>query len=561
MRASLRTILAIAGLCGLLCPAGRAQEPLGVRMHEEVSPGGEVLPEEIVPGEEPLLGEPVPAMRISMEFQDAGLKDILKAFSKQTGLNLVASPEVQDRPITLYLEDVEVMDALDQLLRVADLTSERPLGSEIYLVKPRPKEEIVLEPVGPPELAEPLTETRVYRLKYARVSTSRLARAAEALGSQTPFEAQQLTAATGAGGGTGGGGGGGSGGGFGGGGGGEKVGVDLVIQELLTPLGKVVVDPRTNSLIVTDVPENFARIEAVLNALDARTAQLLIEAEVLETTLGKVKDLGIEWAAASTEGDVASLTLGSRTTRFPFGSLDDGVAPTATPTGFGLSTLDFSTFKGVLQALEKDTDTKILASPKVLTLDNESAVIRLTSQQAVSIESLTVSESGNVIQTPERMTTGVILVVTPQVNEDGYVTMLVEPSVARVIASQVGKDIRDPRTRSARAMVRIRQGDTLVLGGLIDRSEEDIVQRVPILSGIPVLGELFKNTEKNDTATELIVFVTPRILDEPTGPQLATAAPGAQEPAAAPPLSEREQEGPRQEIIERTLNRLEESTL
>lgn len=491
---------------------------------------------------EELAGEP---MRISMDFKDADLKTVLKTFSEQTGINVIASEEVGRRTITLYLEDVTVMDALDRILSSAELVSERPAGSQIYVVKPKSVE----------GEAQVVTVTRVYRLKFARVSTSRLAKAVEALGSQTPFEAQKLTASTstgssGASGGTGGASAGGFGGGGGGAGGAAEVGIDKVIENLLTSFGKVVVDGRTNSLIVTDLPDNFARIDAVLKALDIRTAQVLVEAELLETSLSKLKDLGVEWGTGS-EGTLLTLSPATRTTRFPFSTfLGEKTGDTTKVT---LGTINTAQGQAVLDALERDTETKILARPRVLTLDNESAVIRLTNQQAVAVQTTTVATGAGITQTtPERMTTGVILVVTPQVNQDDFITMLIEPSVTKVVASLISSAIKDPKSRSVRALVRVRNGQTLVMGGLIDRSEQEVLQRVPILSGIPVLGAAFRNKEIDNTASELIVFITPRIVDESMAAQ--RSAQGAEAP-----LQAREQEPTegRQQEIEQRLNVLE----
>src|SRR3989338_2648640 len=112
-----------------------------------------------------------------MEFQDANLGDVLKTFSQQTGINVIAGSEIADRPITVYLEDVEVLDALDQILSAGDLTYARQTGSQIYIVKAKPAE------------ALPRLMTRVYRLKYARVSESILARAAASFAEKTPYEA------------------------------------------------------------------------------------------------------------------------------------------------------------------------------------------------------------------------------------------------------------------------------------------------------------------------------------------------------------------------------------
>ena len=238
--------------------------------------------------------------------------------------------------------------------------------------------------------------------------------------------------------------------------------------------------------------------------------------------------------------------------------LRDGIAPTGS-TPFNTATLSAESFKGVLQAIESDSDTKILARPKVLTLDNESAIIRLTSEEAIGFESQSQATTGTQTSTPERTTTGVVLVVTPQVNEGDYITMVVEPSVTKTVASQITPPTgqakpRDPKTRSSRTLVRIRSGDTLVVGGLIDRSEQETLTKVPILSGIPFLGEAFKNAELSDSASELIVFVTPRILEEfrpGTGP-FAKSAMGA-----------REQESPavQQQAMEHELTTLEREAL
>ncbi len=486
---------------------------------------------------------PVEPARISMDFKDADLKDVLKAFSEQSGLNVIAGQDIGTQRITVYLQDVSVIDALDQILRAGNLLYERVPGSEIYIVKAKPASTA-------PVIA---TITRVYRVKYARVSTSILAKAAKEFGSRTPFEsslADQSAQSQAQAGNT-----------------ADDVGIDTIVREVLTSQGEVVVDPRTNSVIVTDVPENFPRIEGVLAALDIRTPQILVDAEIIETTLTKLKDLGVEWGSGS-EGTLLTFTPAQRATGFPFSLTNSNQsaqemvattvsgAPAFTRNGqISLGTLNMGQLNAVLQALERDTETKILARPKVITLDNESAVIRLTSSQAVGISSTTISETGTVSQTAERVTTGVILVVTPQVNENGYITMLVEPAVTKTVPSVIASNIVDPKTRSARAMVRIRQGDTLVLGGMIDRSEQESLQKVPILSGIPFIGEMFKNDEITNSESELVVFVTPRILGE-SGPSQVAAA-------SAAPYMMREQttDDSRQEQIEKTLNQLEQPPL
>ncbi len=493
-------------------------------------------------------------MLISMEFQDAALRDVLKTFSRQTGLNVIASAEVGDQPVTVYLENVQVLDALGQILAASGLTYERPLGSDIYIVKPKPKD------------AEVLTETRVYRLKYARVSESILARAASKLITQTPFEAKldssQSVGSSSSG----------SESGTSEGGGAAQqatvvdMGIDKVIQKLLTKHGAVVVDGRTNSLIITDVPENFPRLEAAIAVLDVRTPQIMVDAEIIETSLNKIKDLGVEWGTGS-EGTLFQLTPAKRTSRFPYNWVGDrGRRANPGAASMTLGTVDTAQAVAALQALETDTDSKILARPKVLTLDNESAVIRLTSDETIGFETSSQTQTGTTGSKPERTTTGIVLVVTPQINADGFITMIVEPSVTKTVASNVSPPSgqatpRDPKTRSARALVRVRTGDTLVVGGLIDRSDQHGLRKVPILGDIPVIGQAFKDVEINDVASELIVFVTPRIIQEQAA-GLAATPPSPWQPAQAGTPSSmviREQQASPQEEIEAALNRLEQT--
>lgn len=470
-------------------------------------------------------------LRVSMEFQNAQLKDVLKAFSQQTGINVIARSEISTETITLYLEEVTVMDALDQILRVGNLTYERPVGSDIYIVKPKEdesaKEDRPVEPI-----------TRVYKLKYARVSKSILAKTAASFGATTPFEAT-LEASGG-----------------GGGGAGGDVGIDIIIGKLLTDRGAVVVDERTNSLIVTDLPENFPRLEAALAALDVRTSQIMVDAELIETSLTKAKDLGIKWGSGTT-GQLITFTPTKRQTRFPFNMFKEKIQPGSVTSGdgstpFTASTLDASSFKAVLEAVEADGDTKILARPKVLTLDNESAVVRLTTDEAIGFTTSSQATTAVSSVTPERTTTGVVLVVTPQINDNSYITMMVEPSVTKTVTSNLTPPTgqskpKDPKTRSSRTMVRIRSGDTLVVGGLIDRSEQETRTTVPVLSGIPVIGEAFKHSDVSNSSSELLVFITPRILDEPI-PQLA----GTTQTSMG--LREQEPSGVRQDVIEQALN-------
>ena len=342
------------------------------------------------------------------------------------------------------------------------------------------------------------------------------------------------------------------------------MGIDKVIEGLLTEEGSLVTDERTNSLIVTDVEENFPRIEQAIAQLDVKTAQILIEAELVEINAQKVKDLGLEWGTG-TEGTLVSLSPAKSTVAFPFSGFDNKTLGRLSPTkiasgstsGVTLGTLSTDQFDVVLKAIETDTTSKILARPKILTLDNESATIRLSSQTAIGTITTNPTQVAGTTATEsaERTETGVRLVVTPQVNEHGYVTLLIEPAVSRPVQSSFfSSKFVDPKTRSARTLVRVKDGETIVMGGLIDRQKKRALRKVPLLGDIPVLGLLFQKEDVEDDETELIVFITPRIVKDDA--HVAQAV----QPAVLEPIVEREQERPvaqRDEAIETLLNRME----
>ncbi len=504
-------------------------------------------------GEELIFDEEDTAQRISMDFREAGLRDVIKAFSAETGLNVIATNDVEDQLLTLYLEEVTVLDALDQILLAANLTYVRPPGSDIYIVRPISDEGTLI--------------TRVYRLRYARVSQSVLARSISAFSGITPFEAARATNQVT--------------------GGGETatgsqsdtLGVDLIIEQLLSDLGTLSVDERTNTLIVTDDESNFPRIESALAALDVRTPQILIETELLEIGLSGVDEKGLKYQSNVADGYTATLAGGARNSRFPFSVFNlDSASWVSSTSGspsdtalaqndgaFTSSVLSLPTMQIISQMLHTDTRTKVLARPKVLTLDNESAVIRLSTDEVVGFETETDPTTGGIASTPQRTLTGILLSVTPQVNEDDFITLLVEPSVTTADNSSLtapdGSSAKDPKTRSARSLVRIHNGDTLVIGGLIDLDETVVEQKVPFIGDLPLIGKLFSYKSVTENNNELVIFVTPRIVEENVPMDMASAG----FPVVLPPnwqretLSAREQDvdARRDNAISKTLDLLE----
>ncbi len=397
---------------------------------------------------------------ISMDFQDADLKDVLKVFSQQACLNFIASEHVKNRRVTLYLDSVSVGDALNTILSANNLTYEQEKESRIFVVKEW----------GKPEVE---TATKVFALQYARVKGSELAIGERTVGGRV-----------------------------------SEVGIKDVIEGLLTQHGRIIEDPRTNSLIVTDLPTQFVKIEETIKQLDIKLPQVMIEAEVIEASLDTIDKLGIDWGDL-TSGALFSAYGANRTDVFPFTKEDPALDVTFT-TGL----ISAENLKGTLAMLAKDTDTKILARPKILTLNNKTAEIKITADTAVSSATVQTAAEGLATQstTIERFETGVSLLVTPQINKAGEITMFIEPSVVTVKTSTLLSGVSDPQTRSARTTVTVNDGDTVIIGGLISTVDEKTSKKVPFFGDIPLLGNFFRKRDDSSKDKELIIFITPHLI-------------------------------------------------
>ncbi|QAT17169.1 type II secretory pathway component GspD/PulD (secretin) with additional STN domain [Candidatus Velamenicoccus archaeovorus] len=466
--------------------------------------------------------------RISMDFQDASLKTVLKVFSEQSGLNFIASQNVQDRTVTLYLVDVPLQEALNKIMSANNLTYELDPGSNIFVVK---------------EWGQPAVETitKIFFLKYARLKGSKLQQAIDdastagaggggTTGASTSSSSGSTT------------------------GGEEEAGtLEDSIKAVLTSNGKVVSDSRTNSLVVTDIPSQFSVIEKVVEILDTPTPQVMIEVEMLDVDKTTIDELGMDLS-----GQILSFVGSKGATKFP-GFLAQGTNPGTSAFTYG--TLSADVFTATFELLSTDTKTKFLARPRILTLSNESAEIKITTNEAIG-QNTVISSSQSTSETTleaERVETGVALKVTPQVDANtGYVTMFVQPtvSVAKTGATFAGTTYKDPETRTSIGTLRVRDGETIVVGGLIRQTEETTLKKMPFLGDIPFVGGLFRHKDKNVQDRELIVFITPHIVGYKEAVQLAK---GDITYGSRASLPFREQSSPvaRKEVVDSMLERWE----
>ena len=282
------------------------------------------------------------------------------------------------------------------------------------------------------------------------------------------------------------------------------------IEKMLTPgRGKVQSDVRTNLLIITDIPAVFAKIEEVITKLDCRTPQVMIEAKMVKTSLQNYEKLGIDWQYQSTTDrpDEHSLDFhGQFLTDIGTGS--GGV--------FKMGTLTADNYAATLEILSDRVDTDILSSPRITTLNNQEASINVGENYPFPTYERNEETGAMQITGYEERDVGIKLVVTPTVNAEGYVTMKIHPEVSASAGTVTFGDIIVPKItlEEADTTVRVKDGQTVVIAGLIKESTTKDRKKIPLLGDIPLLGLLFQRKSDTVDKTDLLIFITPTIVGE-----------------------------------------------
>jgi len=427
--------------------------------------------------------------KISMDFKDADLRSVLKIFSQQSGMNFIAASDTANTKVTLFFENVPVEEALERILDANDLIYEIQPESDIFTVKKvmRPTSQVI---------------TRVYALKHATVSKSKLLTTLDgsdsSSGNNSSSSSSSSTSGTDS---------------------KEdedevKEGVIAAIRSMLTPQGKIIEDPRTNSLIITDLPSQFPAIEKTIARLDVPVPQVLIEVEMLDISKNTSDQLGVKY------GTKVTFSGAQRDVLYPFNQnqiLRKGFE-FADPE-YRVGTVDASGLTMMLQFIKTKTDTKNLANPKILTLNNQSAEIKISTNEAVGIITSNTGGSSITEETieAERVQTGIFLTVTPQVNiETGEITMAIVPKVidAQDGGTFDGQTFKDPEERTSKTILRVKDNETIFLGGLKKNNETTTITKVPLLGDIPLIGGAFRYKDKSVEERELVIFITPKIVDD-----------------------------------------------
>ena len=299
----------------------------------------------------------------------------------------------------------------------------------------------------------------------------------------------------------------------------------------------------TNTLVITGQPDMLRSLESVIRQLDVPRAQVHIEAIIVEVFESDGVQLGVQWyseqggftqfnngttpissvagaaeAAQSTPGEPGTTVTsesGAVTVNPPGNDTKGDYTLLAQLLGtvsggmFGVMKNDWG---AIVQAVSNDTDSNILATPSITTLDNEEAYFLVGQEVPIITGSQTGSNNANPFQTVDRQEVGIKLLVTPQINEGSGVQLTIEQEVSSV-SGATGVDISINK-REIKTTVMIESGATVVLGGLIDEDVQESVQKVPLLGDIPLLGHLFKSTKNSTRKRNLMVFLRPTIITD-----------------------------------------------
>jgi general secretion pathway protein D len=274
---------------------------------------------------------------------------------------------------------------------------------------------------------------------------------------------------------------------------------------------RIIADDTTNSLVIRAAPREYQKIREALQDLDILPLQVLIEATIAEVTLNDQLRFGVEWFFQSGDFEFA----------FDPGSL----TPLAGFRGFFASGNDV---RILLQALDEVTDVNVVSSPQLMVLDNQTARIQVGDQVPITVQSATsvIDADSPIVNSIEYRDTGVILLVTPRVNASGLVIMEIQQEISNVVQapSQTVSETTSPtiNQRQINSTVAIASGETVALGGLIQDERERSQSGIPLLSRIPILGALFSTRSNAVRRTELLVLITPSVVENPARARAVT---------------------------------------
>jgi type IV pilus secretin PilQ/predicted competence protein len=398
--------------------------------------------------------------RVSLDADDASLPAVLKILAEKGNLNIVTGPGVATGHITIHLKDVPVEQAVNLVVRAAGLAYER-IGNSILVAEAKSLQD------------ETGLSSYTIELKYADASE---------------------------------------------------------VQAALTGISdKIQVDRGGNRLIIVTSPRVIAELQRIVTEMDKPARQVMLEARIVEVSTDGLKKLGIDWDLLNRQGftfiegtydSVSVSNLSNTGAGSASGTLQ---AVPNTPGTYDIWKLGNFTrlpmvFQSFVDLLIHDGNAKVLAQPKLVTLNGKEASM-LAGQRIPYLVSQTVFAGGAAAptQTVQIEEVGIKLAITPLINADGYITVHIRPEVSSVTGFRgIAGDLPIVSTRQAETTVRLKDGSSVLIGGLLNQDKTTSITKVPFLGNVPFLGALFRHENTTTSNRDLVIEVTPHLLPEPT---------------------------------------------
>ncbi|UCC22359.1 MAG: secretin and TonB N-terminal domain-containing protein [Planctomycetota bacterium] len=390
--------------------------------------------------------------KISIDFRNTPIEDVIRIMAEQADVDIVKSPKVTGN-VTATLTNVPLAEALDNILAAHGYG----YVAGKNMIRIAPVEEIT-------EKAERL-DSKIYHITYA-----------------------------------------------------DAAGVEKALKKFISSRGSLSSSPGTSHIIVTDTETNIKAIDTFIAEIDRITPQVLIETRIYDITSRDKLDLGVEWDVGrrTTYDADTGEPISGKIDPFITGVFDAGTNKTeATTNGFirfGLLNKNID-LDVQLRAEQENIDAKLLANPRILVLDNETATFDIVTEQPYVERTI---QNGITTETVKFKDIGTKLQVTPHVTRDGMLRLHIVPEfgiqVARVITETINVPVVD--TRRVNTIALVRDGQTVVLGGLRKKDVSKQINKVPLLGDIPVLGAAFRFEGEDTAVTEIVVFITPQIIQQ-----------------------------------------------
>lgn len=416
--------------------------------------------------------------RVSLDFQDIDVRTILQILAKESGMNIVASDSVQGK-MTISLKDVPWDQALNLVMESRNLDMRRN-GNVINVA---PRDELMTRDTATLEQQKKIDDfgpllSQTFQLKYRSV-----------------LDFQKILHLSDD---------------------GKSNGSE---NSILSSRGSALLDPATNTLIITDISSVIKKFEKLIAQVDVPSQQVLIEARIVETTDSFARELGTRfgYAKKSSRNTIGASPDNTGLINFESPNINLGVS---NPSSIVSWVHNFASGALLLELSASQTQgkTKIISSPRVLTQDRKEAKI----ESGYEVPYQEASSSGATSTSFKDAVLG--LKVIPQITPDGNIIMTLNVQNDRPIAcSNVAPDITRSgdicmQKRTVNTQTMIENGGTLIIGGIYNENNENIIDKVPLLSDIPGIGNLFKHRKNTQQRNELLVFITPRIVESSSTP-------------------------------------------